>query len=198
MRSIVSHQAAGRCTLKRDEIQPRRGWWYAPHFARRWYAKPAAWIKKSSFRRTRIFWLGHRDSNPGNDGVRVRCLTAWRCPNIFNALYYSRYFIGCQYLFSTFLKNLFSFQKKRAFLLYNARLLWYNTHYKLKFLPVAQLDSASDSDSEGQRFKSVRVGQSKPPRAGGFLFAFLACCESAGASPRPIKLSLHFVIFMLY
>ena len=25
-------------------------------------------------------------------------------------------------------------------------------------LPVAQLDSASDSDSEGQRFKSVRVG----------------------------------------
>ena len=26
-----------RCTLKRDEIQPHRGWWYA---------KPAAWIKK--------------------------------------------------------------------------------------------------------------------------------------------------------
>ena len=26
-------------------------------------------------------------------------------------------------------------------------------------LPVAQLDSASDSDSEGQRFESVRVGQ---------------------------------------
>ena len=25
MRSIVSHQAAGRCTLARDEIQPRRG-----------------------------------------------------------------------------------------------------------------------------------------------------------------------------
>ena len=108
-----------------------------------------------------FFWLGHRDSNPGNDGVRVRCLTAWRCPNIFNALYYSRIFLRCQYLFSTFFKNLFSFQKKSAFLLYNARLLWYNTHYKLKFLPVAQLDSASDSDSEGQRFKSVRVGQNK-------------------------------------
>ena len=28
-----------------------------------------------------------------------------------------------------------------------------------KYLPVAQLDSASDSDSEGQRFESVRVGQ---------------------------------------
>ena len=40
------HQAAGGCTLTRDEIQPRRGWWYAPHFARRWYAKPAAWITK--------------------------------------------------------------------------------------------------------------------------------------------------------
>ena len=25
-------------------------------------------------------WLGHRDSNPGSDGVRVRCLTAWRYP----------------------------------------------------------------------------------------------------------------------
>ncbi len=27
------------------------------------------------------------------------------------------------------------------------------------FLPVAQLDSASDSDSEGRRFESFRVGQ---------------------------------------
>ena len=34
--------------------------------------------------------------------------------------------------------------------------------YKLNilFLPVAQLDSASDSDSEGRRFESYRVGQS--------------------------------------
>ena len=37
----------GKCTLKRDDIQPHRGWWYAPHFVRRWYAKPADWIKKS-------------------------------------------------------------------------------------------------------------------------------------------------------
>ena len=28
-------------------------------------------------------------------------------------------------------------------------------------LPVAQLDSASDSDSEGQRFESARVGQAR-------------------------------------
>ena len=27
------------------------------------------------------------------------------------------------------------------------------------YLPVAQLDSASDSDSEGQRFESARAGQ---------------------------------------
>ena len=46
-----------------------------------------------------FFWLGHRDSNPGNDGVRVRCLTAWRCPNIYfttriiaeNFLFVNRY-----------------------------------------------------------------------------------------------------------
>ena len=37
-------------------------------------------------------------------------------------------------------------------------------------LPVAQLDSASDSDSEGQRFESARVGQArKHPPAGVFL-----------------------------
>ena len=29
----------------------------------------------------------------------------------------------------------------------------------IRFLPVAQLDSASDSDSEGQRFESAWVGQ---------------------------------------
>ena len=41
---------------------------------------------------------------------------------------------------------------------------------RLSYLPVAQLDSASDSDSEGQRFESVRVGQNK--RCGGFLHTF--------------------------
>ena len=29
-----------------------------------------------------FFWLGWRDSNPRGDGVKVRCLTAWRQPNI--------------------------------------------------------------------------------------------------------------------
>ena len=28
-------------------------------------------------------WLGWRDSNPRDDGVKVRCLTAWRQPNIY-------------------------------------------------------------------------------------------------------------------
>ena len=32
---------------------------------------------------------------------------------------------------------------------------------KVIYLPVAQLDSASDSDSEGRRFESYRVGQNK-------------------------------------
>ena len=31
--------------------------------------------------------------------------------------------------------------------------------FNFLFLPVAQLDSASDSDSEGRRFESYRVGQ---------------------------------------
>ena len=31
-----------------------------------------------------VFWLGCRDSNPGNVRVRVWCLTAWRHPNIFD------------------------------------------------------------------------------------------------------------------
>ena len=36
-----------------------------------------------------------------------------------------------------------------------------NTEHQRLFLPVAQLDSASDSDSEGRRFKSYRVGQKR-------------------------------------
>ena len=36
-----------------------------------------------SSRQKRVFtWLGWRDSNPRDDGVKVRCLTAWRQPNI--------------------------------------------------------------------------------------------------------------------
>ncbi len=32
-------------------------------------------------------WLGCRDSNPGSDGVRVRCLTAWRHPSVITDLF---------------------------------------------------------------------------------------------------------------
>ena len=63
-RSVVYHQAAGKYTLARDEIQPQRGWWYTPHFARRWYAKPAAWInKKGTFGRQKFLfcWRRRRD-----------------------------------------------------------------------------------------------------------------------------------------
>ena len=66
-RSVVYHQAAGRYTLARDEIQPQKGWWYAPRFARWWYAKPAAWIKKEvTFGKQKLllFWPARRDSNP--------------------------------------------------------------------------------------------------------------------------------------
>ena len=44
----------------------------------------------------------------------------------------------------------------------------YNNNVTIKHLPVAQLDSASDSDSEGRRFESFRVGQAKKPPDGGF------------------------------
>ena len=36
-----------------------------------------------------------------------------------------------------------------------------NTEHQRLFLPVAQLDSASDSDSEGRRFESYRVGHQR-------------------------------------
>ena len=36
------------------------------------------------------------------------------------------------------------------------------------YLPVAQLDSARDSDSRGRRFKSCRVGQTDPAKWRGF------------------------------
>ena len=44
------------------------------------------------------------------------------------------------------------------------------TNICIKQLPVAQLDSASDSDSEGQRFESVRVGQYKRVAAATLLY----------------------------
>ena len=57
--------------------------------------------------------------------------------------------------------------KKRQKVLAFWKNIWYNTDGKeeksswqqTNVLPVAQLDSASDSDSEGRRFESFRVGQ---------------------------------------
>ena len=46
-------------------------------------------------------------------------------------------------------------------------------------LPVAQLDSASDSDSEGQRFESARVGQQYPPTLRGGIYFISHCDEGA-------------------
>ena len=51
------------------------------------------------------------------------------------------------------------FEKGVAFL----EQVCYNDVVKISYLPVAQLDSASDSDSEGRRFESFRVGQEKDP-----------------------------------
>ncbi len=60
------------------------------------------------------------------------------------------------------------FQKGLAFF----RSLWYNSKVFISHLPVAQLDSASDSDSEGRRFESFRVGQEeKSHPADGWLFS---------------------------
>ena len=58
----------------------------------------------------------------------------------------------------------FLFFRKIAFFYFTNALFCDTIQRSIKNLPVAQLDSASDSDSEGQRFESVRVGQNK---AGG-------------------------------
>ena len=56
--------------------------------------------------------------------------------------------------------------------------VFYNSIF---YLPVAQLDSASDSDSEGRRFKSFRVGQKFDKFR---LVEFFIHCESNGISSR--------------
>ena len=50
---------------------------------------------------------------------------------------------------------------------------------QMLYLPVAQLDRASDSDSEGRRFKSCRVGQKFDKFR---LVEFFIHCESNGIS----------------
>ena len=48
--------------------------------------------------------------------------------------------------------------------------------YMLKFVPVAQLDRALDSDSKGQRFESSRVRHEKPFLKGFFISLVLYTC----------------------
>ena len=60
-----------------------RPWWYAPHFVRRWYAKPAAWIKKErTFGRQKfvLFWWRRGGSNPWPLGCEPNALTNWATP----------------------------------------------------------------------------------------------------------------------
>ena len=60
------------------------------------------WKKTNAQVRWSFFWLGCRDSNPGNVRVRVWCLTAWRHPNIENTKDYSRLCAVCQGGFEKF------------------------------------------------------------------------------------------------
>ena len=62
--------------------------------------------------------------------------------------------------------------------------IWYTVLYT-KDLPVAQLDSASDSDSEGQRFESVRVGQKSKTASMAVLLFLLYLSNLRNATPRP-------------
>ena len=75
----------------------------------------------------RIFWLGHRDSNPGNDGVRVRCLTAWRCPNIyFTTRIIADFFLLVNRYLQKKIKLFSYFFNFREFSLYFFFSVWYN------------------------------------------------------------------------
>ena len=60
------------------------------------------------------------------------------------------------------------------------------------FLPVAQLDSASDSDSEGRRFESFRVGQKPSPPYGGGGFCLPQRFELKETNGRQIPQALPF------
>ena len=81
-----------------------------------------------------------------------------------------------------FCEKHFTFEKRCAILF----------RHQKSHLPVAQLDSASDSDSEGRGFESCRVGQkrSAPPRGARSVFA-LPAAEPA-AEPRKARLQVEF------
>ncbi len=46
------------------------------------YHTPHILAIKKTCTDVQVFWLGWKDLNPRNNGVRVRCLTAWRHPSI--------------------------------------------------------------------------------------------------------------------
>ena len=62
-----------------------KGWWYAPHFVRRWYAKPAAWIKKFRKHSLSEFFGGATQIWTGDRGVADLCLTTWLWHRFYNA-----------------------------------------------------------------------------------------------------------------
>ena len=80
------------------------------------------------------------------------------------------------------------FEKGVAFL----EQVCYNDVVKISYLPVAQLDSASDSDSEGRRFESFRVGQKGGSRVAASPFcSFLSSLFVFLFSLRSPRARLH-------
>ena len=98
-----------------------------------------------------LIWLGWKDLNPRNDGVRVHCLTAWLHPSLFSVVCISRldYYITiperCQ-LISEKQKK----EKKMEFVLKNQMLninciiemkrfvlIFYSSLFKIDFLQLA-------------------------------------------------------------
>ncbi len=69
-----------------------------------------------------LYWLGWKDLNPRNNGVRVRCLTTWRHPNI------------CTELFSFIIISLLRaiVNRKNIFLFFNFILWWKSSSSRVK------------------------------------------------------------------
>ena len=61
------------------------------------------------------------------------------------------------------------------------RKIFYAKIYPVIYPPLAQLDRVPDSDSDGRRFESCRVGQKRPSRK---TWSFFIHCESNGISSR--------------
>ena len=98
-----------------------------------------------------LLWLGWKDLNPRNNGVRVRCLTAWRHPSdsaVFRRLNYYITIHGiCKAPFEGFL-NFFCFSQ--IGLAFSAE-IWYNADVRavvtIPFQPVIS-DPRSDPEPE--------------------------------------------------